>query len=172
MRILAYLIDTAVAAVLAGVLSSSTGWFFAERAAVTFRVYSPHTVWNGPVPLMLGAVSTLTYGFAFAWLLVVFAEALSGVSAGKIVTGLEICAVDGRKLSLPRAWLRWGVKTAPLWLFCLALLAGRWQGVVLALGAALWTIADLVYGRFCDRPLWHDRLAKSQVLRRGLTPVE
>lgn len=153
-RVLASLIDAVLAFLLASLLASSSGWYFAERAVVTFRIHAPDTVWNGPLPLVLGAVSTLSYGFAFALLLVLFGEALWGAAPGKLLTRRVIVAPDRAS-----RWLRFGLKMAPWWLFCLALVLGRWELAAVAAACGVGLLLDLVLSACRGRPAVHDRVA-------------
>ena len=167
MRVLAALIDTLLALLLTALLASSVGWFFAERAVVTFQVYSPDTIWNGPVPLMLGAISTVSYGFAFALVLALACEGIWGVSVGKILVRRRTVTLLGQSVSKKQSWCRYALKTAPWSLFCLALLSGRWELAIVSAAFGVWAAVDLGIALILRRRLWHDRVAGTRVAARS-----
>jgi len=158
-------VDAVAACGLAVLLAPTAGWFFAERAVVTFRVYSPHTVWNGPIPLVLGAISPLSYGLAFAVCAVLVGEALWGMGPGKVLTGQMIIPAEKNIVSR-RLWRRYALKLAPWWLFCLSLVTGWWPLACLAgLAGALALVAGLT-ALVAGRTLWYDRFSRTRVGRR------
>jgi len=163
-RVLAVMIDTLLALLLTALLASSAGWFFAERAVSTFRIYSPDTIWNGPVPLVLGAISPLSYGFAFALVVVLASEGFLGASMGKAAVRIRVAAASGSDAPQRRIMVRFVLKTAPWWVFCLALLAGRWELVVLAVLLGAGAVTDLFVALITRRNLWHDRLAGTRLV--------
>ncbi len=163
MRLLAALIDTVLALVLTALLSSTTGWYFAERAVVTFRVYSSETIWNGPIPLMLGAISTITYGFAFALTVVLLGEGIWAASVGKNLTRLTVVAAPGPKAG--RVWGRYLLKLSPCIGFCIALISGWWPLAAIALALGGWSVVDLLLSVVLRRPLWYDRLTGTRVAK-------
>ncbi len=156
LRNLAALLDSLLILVLTGVLASTTGRFFAERAVVTFRIYSPDTLWNGPLPLVLGAFSTVTYGLAFAAVAIFVSEGLWGASPGKL-----ICR---RQVAGSRKALRCLLKTAPAWLFCSGLLVGRWELTAVAALVAAWSVVDLLTMAWHRDGPWYDRLLGTRVV--------
>ncbi len=166
MRFWAALIDTILAFLLTALLASSAGWFFAERAAVTFRVYSPDTYWNGPIPLMLGAVSPLSYGLAFAVIVALACEGMWGASVGKILTRRTVVKSSGGAPSRRRSWLRFALKTSPWWVFCLALMSGRWEWATFSGIVGLWALLDLASALVFRHHLWHDRISGTRVVVR------
>ena len=167
LRVLAALIDILLALLLTALLASSAGWFLAERAVSTFRIYSPDTIWNGPIPLVLGAVSPLSYGFAFALVVVLASEGFWGASTGKAVVRIRVAAASGSDAPHRRVMERFVLKTLPWWMFCLALLAGRWELVVLAVLLGVGAVIDLVVALITRRSLWHDRLAGTRLVTQA-----
>ncbi len=167
MRVMAALIDTMLAFLLTALLASSVGWFFAERAVITFRVYSPDTLWNGPIPLMLGAISTLSYGFAFALLVVLSCEGVWGASLGKILMRRRVRSLARDAAPSRDVWRRFALKTAPWSVFCLALLSGRWELVLVAAALGAWAVVDLGVALILRRRLWHERVTGTEVVPWG-----
>jgi len=153
-------VDGLAAGALAALLSSTSGVYFAQRAVETFRIGRPETVWKGPVPMLLGAVSTLAYGVAFALLLVWLTEALFGTSPGKLLVRREIATVPRHRWRA--LWKRFALKASGAWLFCLALALGSWPLVAaagLATGVVVLGFLPVPFGR----QALHDRLASTTV---------
>jgi hypothetical protein len=159
-RLLAALVDAGVVLCLATLLSRSSGRYFAERAAVTFQIGEPGSAWKGPIPMLLGAVSTLAYGIPFAALLVLVSEALFAASPGKLLGRCEIVTAPG--LRARALWSRFAIKGAPAWLFCVALVAGSWPLAVLAALASGVTFFGCLAAPF-GRSTLHDHVAGTQV---------
>jgi hypothetical protein len=165
-RGLAAAVDGGVALVLAALLASTTGMYFAERAAVTLRVGQPGSPWKGVVPMLLGAMSPLAYGSAFALLLVWSMEALFATSPGKLLWRAEIVPRRGGR---GRLWARFAIKASGAWLLCLAFVAGMWPLAALAVlaGAAVLLGACAVpFGRRAP----HDVLAGTTLRAPGERP--
>lgn len=166
-RLLAGAVDLLLATILALLLQATTGQFLAARAATMLHVGQPSTVWTGSIPLVLGAVSHFTYGYAFAYLLVVLPEGWSGTSPGKLLFRATIADIEGRPAATGVRWRRLLWKTGGAWIFLLALLTGWWPLAVLAcvVGAAM-ALGTLAAGAPSRQPL-HDRLARTTVVRAG-----
>ena len=164
-RAASLLIDLVVALALTMLLASTSGRFFAERAVATLHIYDPDSLWKGPVPMVLGAVSTLSYGFAFAALLVLAAEPLTGRTPGRLATGGLVTDIAGRPADGRRLWRRHAIKTSGFWLFCLALLVARWEILVLAAAVLLVTAVGWLGTLLPSRRALHDRLSATEVRR-------
>lgn len=144
--------------------------YFARAAAETFAVGSDTTVWKGPIPLVLGMVSPISYGYAFALVLVLVPEWLSGASVGKLVTRSVVASADGSAASGARRLRRFLIKTSGAWLFCVALLARRWELVVVAALASLIVFVGVLLGLGPSRATLHDRWSATRVLPSGRVP--
>jgi hypothetical protein len=152
-------VDLLVALVLALLLQSTTGAFFAERAATLLRVGEADTVWRGPIPLILGAISHLSYGYAFAWLVVLLPEAWSGTSPGKLLVRSMIAPeTPSRRIG------RFLIKTSGAWIFLSALLVGWWPLAILAVACGAAVAVGLLLIPFGSRRSLHDRLADTSVV--------
>jgi len=165
-RAAAALVDLACGGLLATLLARTTGLYFAERAVVTLRIGEPGTLWQGPLPMVLGIFGELVYGLPFALAVVALAGAAIGVSPGRAACGLEVRGADGRALSRLRRLGRSLVTTAGLWLLVAALAAG--SGAVAVVGALV-TAAILVDGALGLRPRGTrlvDRWTRTIVVRR------
>ncbi len=162
-RPVAAAIDLALALALAAVLSPLSGVFFAERAVPTLHIGSPDTLWQGPLPMVLGIFGELVYGYPFALLLVLGREAFGGASPGKRLLRLRIEPMAGTAESWRMR--RFALKTSGLWLALGALLAGDWHlaalSALLITLVALTTLAALLTS---TDPLY-DRLAHATVRR-------
>jgi hypothetical protein len=150
---------------IAMLLASSAGSYFAERAVVTFRIGQPGTHWTGLVPFVLGAVAPLAYGLPFGLFLILIMEPLFAASPGKLLWRSEIVPVAPGPRPL-RLWTRFAIKAAPVWLACVAFVAGEWM---VALAAALAAAAVLLGSVpvLAARPALHDRVAGTVVVRRS-----
>lgn len=162
-RGLAAAVDGLVALALAALLSNTSGVYFARRAVETFHIGRPETIWKGLVPMLLGAVSTVAYGAAFALLLVWLMEALFGTSPGKLLLRHEIAVHSDHRASA--LWGRFAVKASGAWLFCIALVLGSWQVVVVAAIACACVALGSLPIPFGRRAL-HDRLTSTEVRER------
>jgi len=162
-RAAASLVDLGLGAVLAALLASTTGQFFARRAVVAFHIGEPDSSWTGVVPMVLGVVSPLSYGFAFGWLVVLLADAVAGATPGKLFTGLAVVPVGGALSPRRARWIRTVVKTAPLWTFSLALVVGSGNGVRFSMGLSVATAVGLVVSVGRGRPAVHDGIAGTRV---------
>lgn len=164
-RVVASVIDGGVALVLTGLLATTVGLFWAERAVVTFRIGESGGIWTGLGPMLLGLTAPVSYGFAAGLLLVLLAEALFGVSPGKMATRLSIRRPDGRDADPARLVRRFQVKTAGILLYLLALATGLWHFLVPAVLAGLVVLLGAC-GLFgpAGRTL-HDRIARTAVVR-------
>ena len=165
-RALASGIDVTLALLLAVLLTSSSGAYFARRAVVTLRIGRPGTWWTGTLPMLLGAISPLAYGFAFALLLVWAMEPLFATSPGKLLLQSEIAVPCGNRAG--RLWLRFAVKTSGAWLLCVALVSGRWPLACAAVLAAAVLSLGFLAVPFGGLAL-HDRVAGTRVTAGGET---
>ena len=92
-RFVAAGIDSLLATGLAFLLVDTAGHFWAERAVVALRVGEPDSLWKGGLPLVLGLLGTLVYGWPFARWLVGMTEAAFGHSPGKWLAGITVRSV-------------------------------------------------------------------------------
>ena len=162
-RYLAACIDSALAVLLGLLLSSTLGQWAAERAAVLLRVGEPDTIWQGPLPLMLGAIGNLSYSAPILLFLVVLPEAAVGIGPGKAATGLCILPVASRRPF--RLVLRFLLKAAPCLVWFLALSAGQpWTLALFVVSLLLFTggCLPLLY----RRNALHDRWAQTRVVEK------
>ena len=166
LRLLALAIDGVFALVIAVLLSSTTGRWFAGRSVVMLSIGSPDTFWRGPIPMMMGILGSLVYGLPFAALLVMLPEAILGVGVGKWAARLRIAAADGSPVGARTLWLRWCIKCAGLWGMTLALVLGWSPVAFLTLAASAVVIAGFlsVFGH--KRLALHDRLSGTVVVRK------
>ena len=165
-RLIAAAIDSVVSVIVSALLANTFGHYFAERAADAFRVGSPDTIWKGPIPMILGAVAPVSYGFAFAAILVLLMEPWFHVSPGKLLTG---SIITGREGHLPRfgtAWARFFLKTLSLWIFLFALVGGDPFGVAAAAVVAALTLAGFFLVASSRSTTLHDRITGTEVRRR------
>lgn len=182
-RFVAAGLDSLLATGLAFLLVDTAGHFWAERAVVALRVGEPDSLWRGGLPLVLGLLGTLVYGWPFARWLVGMTEAAFGHSPGKWLAGITVRSV-GMSTAAPeesetvdhaiattspprpdQLLVRALVRNAAAGLFCLGLLVGHWLGLALSLALA---VAQLVDGFRAteDRPGAPDRLAGTRLVRR------
>jgi uncharacterized RDD family membrane protein YckC len=170
-RAAAAAIDAAAAWAAALALASSLGIFFARRAVVTLRIGEPGTLWTGPIPLLLGIVGEVVYLLPFVLLLAWSLDPLTGATIGKRLAGLRVCGRDGRPASRGARWRRGAIQTAGLWGSTIALLAGRWEILVLAALAGLILLAGTLLALGPASLTLHDRLSGTRVCRvRGPSP--
>jgi hypothetical protein len=165
-RLAACAADGAAGLLLAGLLAPVTGRVCAARVVVMFRIDSPQSLWKGPVPMLLGNVGDLAYGFPLALLLLLAAGALLGASPGEALLRLRVAGAGDGAAGAGRRWLRLLLLAAPLWLWNLALVAAAWQLAAASAGAfallALGWLPVLAGGR-----AFHDRLAGTRVVAAG-----
>ena len=158
-RSLAALIDFGIGFAAALALSSTVGVFFARRAVVTLRIGQPGTLWQGPLPLLLGIFGEVVYLLPLTLVASWAIEPLTGATLGKRILGLRVVFPDGRPPSRQALWQRWSVQTAGLWGWTLALIAGSWVVAVLAsIAAAVVLVGGLGAIGPGSRAL-HDRLS-------------
>jgi hypothetical protein len=163
-RGLAAAVDALAGLGIAMLLASSAGAYFAERAAVTFRIGQPGTHWTGLVPFLLGAIAPLAYGLPFGLLSILIMEPLFAASPGKLLLRSEIVPVAPGPRPM-RLWTRFALKAAPAWIACVALVAGEWtMALVAALTAGVVLLGSLPV--LAARPALHDRVAGTTVVRR------
>jgi uncharacterized RDD family membrane protein YckC len=146
-------------------LSSSLGLFFARRAVVTLRIGEPDTLWRGPIPLLLGVVGEVVYLLPFALLLAWILDPLTGATIGKRLAGLRVRGMDGAPASGRARWGRSAIQTAGLWGLTLALVAGRWEIVVLATLAGGVVLAGSLLAVGPASLTLHDRVSGTSVWR-------
>lgn len=168
-RAAAAAIDIAAGSVLCLLLSTSVGLLLSARAVPAFEIGSPDTIWRGPIPMLISIYGRFFYGLPFALFLVWLNEPITGVALGKLPLRLRVVTRDGERASAGRLWKRTLVKTSGLWLFTLALIAGRWELVVLsaAVGSVAFLGCFLALGP--TRRALHDRLAGTRVVQGPLT---
>jgi len=164
-RLLATAIDVALGVAVALLLSTTTGTWFARRAAATLSIGSDGSLWRGPLPMLFGIFGTFLYGFPFAALLVSLPEGLAGAGFGKRLARVEVRLTSGSQASLASLFARWLIK----WSGFLLVVAGLSFGNASFLGAGL-VVAVLVLICFlasaARRPSLHDRLAGTVAVRR------
>ncbi len=172
-RLAAGAIDVFLGAVVALLLSETTGRWFAERSIVMLRIGSPDTFWHGPVPMILGILGHFAHGAPFALLLVLLPEALFGAGPGKWLLGLHVTSGDGAPAAAPQRWLRWSIKCAGLWCMPLALILGSSTVAAVALAAVAVTLAGFLVAIGPRSLALHDRLADTAVFgaRRAAPPA-
>ena len=159
-RFLAAGCDFALALLLGFLLLSTVGDWAATRAAQLFRVGEPDSAWQGPVPLMLGAIGNLMYALPLTLLLVLVPEALWGGAAGKSLTGLRVVSMP--PANTHRLRIRFLIKCAPCLAWALALaLAQPWTISVFVLSCLVIVLGSLPLLRHSIA--LHDRLARTQV---------
>ncbi len=157
-------IDAAAGVVLALLLSSTLGRFFARRAVLTLHIGDPHTLWKGALPFMLGAVGEFVYLLPFALLIVWILDPLTGATAGKRLLRLRVRRA-GDDVSPLRFWCRSAIETIGLWGWTLALIAGQWQVGVVASAASLAVLAGAFTAAGPRSFALHDRLSGTMVCR-------
>ena len=139
------------------------GAWFAAGAAAALHVGQPGSPWTGVLPMLLGAVGTVTYSTPAAVVLLGLMEPLFGTSPGKILFRLYI--VNPHPDAPWRPWIRFACKTSGAGILCAAFalqsgpLAGA--GVVVSLLALAGGSAALA-----GAGAWYDRVAGT-----GVTPV-
>jgi len=113
--------------------------------------------------MLLGLAGPVSYGFAAGLVLVWAGELLFGISPGKLVTKTAIRAVDGAQPGPGSLAGRFFIKTSGPLLFCLALVFGRWEILVLA-GVATLTVlgSGLGWRKSGGGPI-HDRASGTTV---------
>ncbi|HUO83642.1 MAG TPA: RDD family protein [Thermoanaerobaculia bacterium] len=160
-------IDTGVGVASSLVLASSLGTFFAHRAVVTLRIGQPDTLWQGPLPMMLGAVGEVVYLLPFALFAAWVLDPLTGATVGKRVFGLRVRDAGGQPASRQRRWCRSALQTVGLWGCTLALVAGRWEFAVLASLAGSVVFVGSLAALGPQSLALHDRISGTSVCRNG-----
>lgn len=147
-------LDTGLGAILAVLLSSTAGLYFAHRAVVMLHIGEPDTFWQGPVPLMLGVFGEVIYLLPFAMCLAWAPSAVTGMTAGKWACGLHVRQTDGTPAPRARLFARTTIQTIGGWGWTLALVAGAWQVGAVATAAAIvvWSVA--VHDRLTGTAVW------------------
>ncbi len=164
-RVLAAVIDSVLGLVVALLLASTTGRWFAGRAVAMLSIGSPDTFWRGPIPMVLGILGPLVYGLPFALLLAWLPEALFGAGLGKWALRLRVGDGTGEPARAGSLWVRWAVKCVGLWGMGLALLLGNGPAALVALAAGVIVIAGFIPAAGRERRALHDRLSGTAVLR-------
>jgi uncharacterized RDD family membrane protein YckC len=159
-------VDLAAGLAASLALAPSVGIFFARRAVVTLRIGDPDTLWQGPLPLLLGLFGEVVYLLPFTLLLAWLLDPLTGATAGKRLFGLRVRAHDGRPATRPTLWRRSAVQTVGLWGWTLALLTGRWEIAALASLAGGVVVAGSLAALGPASLALHDRLSRTSVRRR------
>jgi uncharacterized RDD family membrane protein YckC len=161
-------IDAAVGFAASLVLAPSVGVFFARRAVETLRIGDPDTLWQGPLPLMLGIFGEVVYLLPFTLLLAWLLDPLTRATVGKRLLGLRVCEADGQPATRRTLWRRSAFQTVGLWGWTLALLTGRWEIAVLASLAGGMILTGSLAALGPALLALHDRLSRTCV-RRQLT---
>jgi hypothetical protein len=156
-------VDGVIGLVVALLLSNSTGVFFAHRAVVMLEIGSPNTLWQGPIPMVLGIMGTLVYGLPFAMLLVFLPEALSGATPGKCLLRIRVKGREDSPATKWRLWLRYLLKTCGLWGMTLALLAGSWELAIIAAVAQIVVLLGFLLCFGTNSLALHDRISGTVV---------
>lgn len=158
--------DAAVGFAASLVLAPSVGVFFARRAVVTLRIGDPDTLWQGPLPLMLGIVGEVVYLLPFTLLLAWLLDPLTGATVGKRLLGLRVRDADGQPATRQTLWRRSAFQTVALWGWTLALVTGRWEIAVLAsLAGGVMVMGTLAALGPASLAL-HDRVGRTSVRRQ------
>jgi uncharacterized RDD family membrane protein YckC len=158
-------VDLAVAFISSLVLSPTLGIFFAERAVVTLRIGEAGTLWQGPIPLMLGIFGEIVYLLPFVLFAVWALEPLAGTTIGARLVRVRVVRLDQRPLS---RWTRWGrtlCLTIACWGWTLGLLTAFWPIAFVATiaGLVVWSGTLLALDR--SRLTFHDRITRTTVVR-------
>ncbi len=82
-KIVGCLIDGVLAFVLALLLASTVGRWWAGLAADILRIGEPGSVWQGGWAMTLGAAGNVVFGFPFAVLLVQLSRPIAGATPGR-----------------------------------------------------------------------------------------
>ena len=82
-RIVGWLIDGALAFILALLLASTVGRWWAGLAADILRIGEPESLWQGGWAMTLGAAGNVVFGFPFAVLLVQLSRPIAGATPGR-----------------------------------------------------------------------------------------
>jgi len=164
-RAAAAAIDAGVGFAASLVLASTAGMFFARRAVVTLRIGEAGTLWQGPLPLMLGIFGEIVYLLPFTLLVAWTLDPLTGATIGKRVCRLRVRTRDGQTPDARAFWRRTVIFTVGFWGWTLALLIGRWEIAALASAGGLIAFAG-TFPTLGSRSLaWHDRLTGTHVQR-------
>jgi uncharacterized RDD family membrane protein YckC len=144
-RLLAYFID----AIIITLLISLTSWFLSVTVAM-LQLKQIMTWFLNNYPAIKSLLSTLlsssalfVYAFVFIVLYNIFFISVAGQTPGKALMGIRVVPLDGGKVSIWRAALRY---------------AGYFiSGAALGLGF-LWVLVDN------RRMAWHDKIARTCVI--------
>lgn len=162
-RLVSALLDTAAALLLTGLLASTMGMYWAQRAMVTFRIGDPESPWKGIGPMLLGLTGPVAYGFAAGLVLVLLGEPMFGTSPGKLVTNTWILPAKESRGRRGPLVIRFLVKMSGPLLYCLALVAGRWEILPLAALAVLSVLVGECGLWMAKGRTLHDRAAGTSV---------
>jgi len=159
-RLVAYVVDSIVVAILifavALVLTRLLGPTLLIGSAGVPRVSVDHAraLLNSIVAAGIG-----TFYFVGTWM-------RFGATPGQALLGIRVRRVDGGRLGIGPAVLRWALLGAPIGLLVVGVLPALPASIVLA-AVALWDVVLLVTTALDDRKRGlHDRLAGSVALRR------
>lgn len=155
----ALLLDLICALALTLLLSSTSGRFFSGRAVALLRIGDPGSFWKGPIPMLLGAMGTLTFGFPLAALMVLLPEGIFGMSPGKMIVGIRVRRADGSAPGLKTLVLRLAIKGCGLWLGILALLSSYLILAIIGLGVQLLLLLGWFLALGPRGAALHDRFA-------------
>lgn len=163
-RLAAAVLDATLSLVLAALLSGTLGRWFAGRAVPALRIGDPDGPWTGGTAMVLGAAGDLVYGLPAAAALVMLAEPIAGVSAGKAAVGLSIVDPNGADPSRGRLMIRFLVKASAAWAPAAALASGSWTAVIAASCLGALALAGGVPA-LMGRPALHDAASALRVVR-------
>ena len=137
------------------------------------RIDEPGTLWQGPVPMVLGILGPLVYLLPAVFLLVLLPEAFYGASPGKFALGMRVRGEEGEPAPAGRRWLRWGIKTACFWGMTLALITGKWEPAAASIIAGALVLAGFFSTLGPSRQALHDHLSGTAVYpSRDRTPLK
>lgn len=150
-RATALTLDLLLALGLTLLLAESSGHWLSQRAVSALAIDDPTGPWRGPLPLVLGAVGSISYGLPLSFTLITASEVFFAQSPGKALLGLRV----GRMGPLRRTG-RLLLRDAPWHLALAALVVGDPGFTVVALVlAGAWALAALAAALLRRHPL-HD----------------
>jgi len=165
LRAAAVAIDLATAFVLGIVLSPTLGIFFAERAVVTLRIGEAGTLWQGPIPLMLGIFGEIVYLLPFVLFVTWALDPMTGATIGMRVMRARVVRLDQAGLSRRTRWGRVLLLTVACWGWTLGLLTGFWLIAFVASVAGLIVWSGMLLALSRSGLTFHDRITGTTVVR-------
>ncbi len=165
-RLAAGVIDATIAFAISIGLSSTVGLFFARRAVVTLRIGDAETIWQGPLPMILGVFGEIVYLMPFilwfAWAL----DPLTGRTLGKRTLGLEVRLADGAPAPRRARWFRHVVEASGFWILTLSLLTGSSYLAFLGVMAGTLVALGCLSALGSDARTLHDKLTGTVACQR------